>query len=78
MKELCCCIAYINFTVGLISVCYLLFESDISVVIIYATETWRGFHILDGHPVRGCIFLPSPYPFEIAGWGVQTLLHMYL
>ena len=35
-------VVYVNFTVGLISICCLLFELDISVVVICAVETLRG------------------------------------
>lgn len=40
---------YMNFIVGFICICHMLFELDISTTVICATEPWRSFRTLDSY-----------------------------
>lgn len=40
---------YMNFIVGFVCICHMLFEMDISTSVICATEPWRSFRVLDSY-----------------------------
>lgn len=38
---------YMNFIMGFVCICHMLFELDISTSVICATEPWRSFRVLE-------------------------------
>lgn len=38
---------YMTFVMGFVCICHMLFELDISMSVICATERWRSFRVLD-------------------------------
>lgn len=40
---------YMNFIVGFVCICHMLFELEISTNVICATEPWRSFRVLDSY-----------------------------